>query len=72
MVAVRTWRRSLVLRRAVIVGDFQGYVHLLSPEDGGVIGRAELGARITATPRAFGGGAIVQTQDGVVALVAIE
>jgi outer membrane protein assembly factor BamB len=68
----RALSAPLVLRRAVIVGDFQGYVHLLSPEDGGVIGRAELGARITATPRAFGGGAIVQTQDGVVALVAIE
>lgn len=62
----------LALRRAVVTGDFQGYVHFLSPDDGAFIGRAELGSAIVAPPRAFGGGAIVQTQDGVVALVNIE
>lgn len=62
----------LALRRAVVTGDFQGYVHFLSPDDGAFIGRVELGSAITATPRAFGGGAVVQTQAGVVALVNIE
>jgi outer membrane protein assembly factor BamB len=63
----------LVLRRAVVVGDFQGHVHFLSPDDGRFIGRLQLGSSpIVATPRAFGGGAIVQTQDGVVALIDLE
>ncbi len=62
----------LALRRAVVTGDFQGYVHFLSPDDGAFIGRVELGSAIVAAPRAFGGGAVVQTQDGVVALINIE
>jgi hypothetical protein len=32
----------------------------------------ELGSAIVAAPRAFGGGAVVQTQDGAVALITIE
>jgi len=62
----------LALRRAVVTGDYLGYVHFLSPEDGAFIGRVELGSAIVAPPRAFGGGAVVQTQDGVVALINIE
>jgi outer membrane protein assembly factor BamB len=62
----------LALRRAVVTGDFEGYVHFLSPDDGALIGRVELGSAIVATPRAFGGGAVLQTQDGVVALINIE
>ncbi len=62
----------LALRRAVVTGDLLGYVHFLSPEDGAFIGRVELGSAISAPPRAFGGGAVVQTQDGVVALINIE
>jgi outer membrane protein assembly factor BamB len=62
----------LALRRAVVTGDFQGYVHFLSPDDGAFLARVELGSAVVATPRAFGGGAIVQTQDGVVALINIE
>jgi outer membrane protein assembly factor BamB len=62
----------LALRRAVVAGDFLGFLHFLSPEDGAFIGRLELGSAIRATPRAFGGGAVVQTQDGLVALVTIE
>ena len=62
----------LALRRAVLVGDYAGYLHFLSPEDGGFLARVPLGSEINATPQAFGGGAIVQTQDGTVALVTIE
>ena len=62
----------LALPRAVVAGDFQGYVHFLSPEDGAFVARLNLGSAISATPRAFGGGAIVQTQDGVVALININ
>ena len=62
----------LALRRAVVVGDFAGYVHFLSPEDGAFLARVSLGSEINATPRAFGGGTIVQTQDGTIALLTVE
>lgn len=62
----------LALRRAIVVGDYAGYLHFLSPEDGGFMARVTLGNEINATPRAFGGGAIVQTKDGSVALVTVE
>jgi outer membrane protein assembly factor BamB len=62
----------LALRRAVLVGDFEGYVHFLAPEDGAVIARERLDGAIVAAPRASGAGAIVQTQNGAVALLGIE
>jgi outer membrane protein assembly factor BamB len=68
----RDLSQPLALRRAVVTGDFQGYVHFLSPDDGAFVARQNLGSAILAAPRAFGGGAIVQTQDGVVALINIE
>ncbi len=77
-----TWRQEkllnrdlttpLALRRAVLVGDFQGYLHFLSPDDGSFLARVALGSEINATPVAFGGGAVVQTQDGTIALVTVE
>jgi outer membrane protein assembly factor BamB len=62
----------LALRRAIVAGDFAGVVHLLSPEDGAFAARVPLPAEIVATPRAFGGGAVVQARDGTVALIVIE
>lgn len=62
----------LALRRAVVTGDFQGYVHFLAPDDGAFVARVPLGSAIVATPRAFGGGVLVQTQDGAVALINLE
>lgn len=68
----RELSEPLALRRAVVTGDFLGYVHFLSPDDGAFIGRVELGSAISAAPRPFGGGAVIQTQDGVVALINID
>ncbi|MGE5160536.1 MAG: outer membrane protein assembly factor BamB [Betaproteobacteria bacterium] len=62
----------LALPRAVVAGDFQGYLHFLSPDDGAFVARLNLGSAISAPPRAFGGGALVQTQDGVVALINLD
>ncbi|MBC8118051.1 MAG: outer membrane protein assembly factor BamB [Burkholderiaceae bacterium] len=62
----------LALRRAIVTGDYVGVVHFLSPEDGSFVARVPLSAQIVATPRALGGGAVVQTRDGTVALVIIE
>ena len=62
----------LALRRAIVAGDFAGVVHMLSPEDGAFAARVPLPAEIVATPRALGGGAVVQARDGTVALIVIE
>lgn len=59
--------------RAVAVGDFQGYVHFLSREDGSLIGRVSTdGSPILGAPAVAGGNLIVQTQTGTVAALAIE
>ncbi len=63
---------SLALRRAIVVGDFAGVVHLLAPDDGAFAGRVPLGSEIVATPRALGGGALVQTRDGTLAFIVTE
>lgn len=62
----------LGLRRAVLTGDFEGYVHFLAPDDGEIIARERLDGAITAAPRASGSGAIVQSQGGTVALIALD
>jgi outer membrane protein assembly factor BamB len=59
--------------RAVAVGDYQGYVHFLSREDGAFIGRAATdGSRIQADPVIAGANLIFQTQSGTVTALAVE
>jgi outer membrane protein assembly factor BamB len=70
--AHRDLSAPLALRRAIVTGDYDGYVHFLSPQDGGFLARVELGSEIVAPPRAFGGGAVVQTQAGILALITLE
>lgn len=59
--------------RAVVVGDFEGQVHLLSREDGAMLGRvATDGSAILAAPQVAGSNLIFQTQSGTVAAIAVE
>lgn len=59
--------------RAVAVGDFAGYVHLLSREDGSFIGRLSTdGSQILAAPVTVGSNLIVQTKSGSVVAFATE
>ncbi|WP_179671242.1 outer membrane protein assembly factor BamB [Duganella sp. 1224] len=59
--------------RAVAVGDYQGYVHFLSREDGAFIGRvATDGSAINADPVIAGTNLIFQTQSGTVTAFAVE
>jgi len=59
--------------RAVAVGDYQGFVHFLSREDGALLARAATdGSQIAGTPLVAGSHLIFQTQDGTVAAIAIE
>lgn len=50
----------------VVVGDFEGYVHLFDREDGHLVGRIDTdGGPITAAPVAVGDGRfVVQTREG--------
>ncbi|MDH3646743.1 MAG: outer membrane protein assembly factor BamB [Gammaproteobacteria bacterium] len=72
----RLWEQSGLLRRgltgptpfgeAVVVGDFEGFLHWLSARDGSIIGRARAGsARIAAQPLAVGERLIVQDEAGI-------
>jgi outer membrane protein assembly factor BamB len=64
----------LALGRYVVVGDFEGYVHLLSAEDGSFAARiATDGTAISAPPVGLGSSSfLVQTRDGGVFAIAVQ
>jgi outer membrane protein assembly factor BamB len=54
-----------LLGRALVMGDYQGYVHFLSRDDGTFIARMKTdGSPITAAPVLAGDTLVVQTTDG--------
>jgi len=59
--------------RSVAVGDYQGYIHFLSREDGAFIGRVSTdGSPIVSAPVVAGSNLIFQTQSGTVTALAVE
>ncbi|MET3130018.1 outer membrane protein assembly factor BamB [Oxalobacteraceae bacterium GrIS 1.11] len=59
--------------RAVAVGDYQGYIHFLSREDGALIGRVGTdGSPFVSAPVIAGANLIFQTQSGTVTALAVE
>ena len=71
----QVWEQSSLLRRgltgpttfgeAVVVGDFEGYLHWLAATDGSIVGRTRAGkARIAAPPLAVGSRLFVQDEAG--------
>ena len=59
--------------RFVAVGDFEGYIHFLSREDGAFLARmATDGSAVNSTPLIAGSNLIFQTQNGTVTAVAVE
>lgn len=59
--------------RAVAVGDYEGYVHFLSRDDGAFLARAATdGSPIMGTPLVAGANLIFQTQNGTVTAIAVE
>lgn len=55
----------LALGRSVVMGDFEGYVHFLSRDDGQVLARMKTdGSAITAAPVVAGQTMVIQTRDG--------
>jgi outer membrane protein assembly factor BamB len=59
--------------RAVAVGDYQGFVHFLSREDGTFLARAATdGSPLVGAPQVAGSNLIFQTQNGTVTAIAVE
>jgi outer membrane protein assembly factor BamB len=59
--------------RAVAVGDYKGFIHFLSREDGAFLARAATdGSAVTSTPLVVGSNLIFQTQNGTVTAIAVE
>ncbi|CAH1386735.1 outer membrane protein assembly factor BamB [Candidatus Nitrotoga sp. M5] len=49
----------------LVVGDYEGYLHALSREDGSMVARLKTdGSAMLTAPMKFDGGLLVQTQDG--------
>jgi outer membrane protein assembly factor BamB len=59
--------------RAVAVGDYKGFIHFLSREDGAFLARAATdGSAVMSTPLVAGANLIFQTQNGTVTAIAVE
>ena len=59
----------LVFDRTVWVGDFEGYVHMLAPDTGEIIGRIRVDSSPINAMIPANGGVIVQTANGTLALI---
>jgi len=71
--AYRGLSRPLVISNYVVVGDAQGYLHLLRRDDGSFAGRTALdGSPIKAEPRRFGDAVLVQTTGGNLYALALD
>ncbi|HTH93893.1 MAG TPA: outer membrane protein assembly factor BamB [Rhodocyclaceae bacterium] len=63
--ANRGLSRPVVVGNYVVVGDAQGYVHVLSRDDGSFVGRMSTdGSAIAADPQPTAKGFVVQTKNG--------
>ncbi|MGE5468582.1 MAG: outer membrane protein assembly factor BamB [Ignavibacteria bacterium] len=71
--SLRGLSRPLAFGSRVVVGDVQGYVHLLRRTDGVFAGRtATDGSAIVADPQRIPGGFLVQTRNGGLYALAVE
>lgn len=63
--ANRGLTRPLAISNYVVVGDIQGYLHLLRRDDGAIAGRVTLdGSPVRTEPRRLGDAVLVQTTKG--------
>jgi outer membrane protein assembly factor BamB len=61
------------LDRAVALGDFEGYLHFLSPGEGRLLARLPLGGgAMVSPPRATSHGVLAQTGNGELVMAAVE
>jgi outer membrane protein assembly factor BamB len=77
------WRQDKLLYRRVtaptvvgdwiVVGDLEGYVHVLSGDDGSFLARVPTdGSPIVAAPLTTGDGVVVQTQSGGLYMIRLK
>ena len=59
----------VVFERLVLVGDYQGYVHVLAPETGEIVGRVATDGSPISWIVPANGGVLVQTDKGTVAMI---
>lgn len=63
----------IAVGKAIAVGDYQGYIHFLSREDGSFVARTSTdGSPIQVTPIAAGQAVVFQTQAGTLVALAAE
>jgi len=63
----------VVVGRYIAVGDFQGYVHFVSRDDGSFVARIPTdGSAVVAQPQLLNDGILVQTVKGGVFAIAIQ
>ena len=63
--ALRQLSAPLVTAAGVLVGDVEGHVHVLDPDNGAFVGRGETdGSAVRVAPQALGETVVVQTQAG--------
>jgi outer membrane protein assembly factor BamB len=73
VLANRRLSAPVAVGRAVAVGDYQGYMHFLSREDGAILARSATdGSQVIGTPAVNGNTVIFQTQAGTVAALTAE
>ena len=69
----RQTSRPLVLDSFVIVGDFEGYLHALSSDDGRMMARIDTdGSPIPSAPQEMDDGLLVETRDGGLYSISIQ
>ena len=67
--AYRKLTAPVVFERQVLVGDYEGYVHVLSPETGEIVGRIATDGSPISWIVPTNGGVLVQTDKGTVAMI---
>ena len=69
----RSISMPVIAGRYIAVGDYQGYLHVLSREDGSFVARiATDGSAITAPPNLMGDNILVQTRNGGLFAIGIQ
>lgn len=73
LLAYRRLSPPIAVGKAVAVGDYQGYVHFLSADDGSLVARISTdGSPIQVTPIVAGDAVVFQTQAGTLVALAAE
>lgn len=73
LLAYRRLSPPIAVGKAVAVGDYQGYVHFLSVDDGSLVARISTdGSPIQVTPIVAGDAVVFQTQAGTLVALAAE